>query len=66
MLSNMIALPLAAMAALTGTATASPITAGGTNVTPARAALTSGRFTYYDVGRAPAATPTPTPSWSWR
>ncbi len=42
MLSTMIALPLAVMAALAGTATASPITAGSNNLTPARAA-----FTYY-------------------
>ncbi len=47
MLSNMIALPLAVMATLAGTATASPITAGSNNLTSAHAALTSGRFTYY-------------------
>ena len=50
MLSTMIALPLAVMATLAGTATATPITAGGSNLGPARAALSSGRFTYYAPG----------------
>ena len=50
MFSTMIALSLAVMATLADTATATPITASGGNLTPARAALASGRFTYYTPG----------------